>query len=489
MSTRPEQDHLESAGDEALDAILGGGIPARSVVIVAGEPGSGKTLTTLQLVFRAAGRGKRVLFFTTLSEPALKLMRHMQGFAFFDERLLQAQIVMSDLGGLMRESAAAALAAIEERVAAEEPDFVIVDSFKVLADAVRSEPNARAMLYDLAVQVTGWGCTTLLIGEYTRAEIATLAEFAIADGIIRLGSERQGLTSVRELEVLKLRGAAHKTGAHFFDISRAGVTFFPRVSAAEVDDGGEEDADRASTGVAGLDELLAGGLPRRSTTLIQGGTGTGKTLLGLHFLIEGVRRGERGVLFTLEETPRQLRTIARSLGWDLAALERAGNLVIRYTSPVELSTDRYLYESRNALRELRASRAVFDSLTTMALGVPSARRFKEMVYSIAKHLRALGSTAVMTSETPQLLGASQLAGDGVSFISDNVIQLRYVELDGRLERAVSVLKARGIGHASELRSMAIGGDGVTVVGGRFQDLRGVLTGIPDRKIARKAHDE
>jgi circadian clock protein KaiC len=476
---------METSGNAALDSILGGGIPAQSVVVLAGEPGSGKTVMTLQMMFHAARAGKRALYFTTLSEPAVKVMRFMQYFDFFDGALLEKQIVMSDLGKFIREGAASVLRELEDRVAKEEPDFVVIDSFKVIAELLRHDAKGRAMIYDLAVQMAAWGATTLLVGEYTREEVVANAEFGIADGIIRLGSERQGLTSVREIEVLKLRGAAHRSGTHFFDISSHGVTFFPRVSAPEASEKNHAvpvgPMPRAAVGIEGLDELLQSGLPRESTTVVQGGTGTGKTLLALQFLLEGARRGERGVLFTLEETPDQLRQVAHGFGWDLAALEKQDLLVIRYTSPVELSTDRYLYVATNELSELRASRAVFDSLTTMSLGVPSERRFKEMVYAITKHLRALGITTMMTAETPQLLGMAQLTGDGVSFIADNVIQLRYVELDGRLERALSVLKARGIKHETELRSMSIEAGGIKLVRGRFQDMRGVLTGIPAKR--------
>lgn len=474
---------LETTGDVALDSILGGGIPTRSVVIVAGEPGSGKTVMTLQMLFHAARRGKRSLYFTTLSEPAVKVLRYMQQFDFFEAQLLDKQVVMSDLGQYVRQGAKAILSEIEARIAREEPDFVVIDSFKVIVELLRGEANARAMIYDLAVQLAAWGATTLLVGEYSRNEIGSSAEFGIADGILRLGSERQGLTSVREIEVMKLRGAAHKSGTHFFHIDASGASFFPRVSAPSTAASVAIRTDRARTGVAGLDELLNGGLPRNGTTLVQGATGTGKTLLGLHFLVEGARLGERGALFTLEETPEQLRAVARGFGWDLAALEAAGLLVIRYMSPVELSTDRYLYEARNELSELGASRAVFDSLTTMSLGVPSDRRFKEMVYAITKHFRALGTTTLMTAETPQLIGPVQLAGDGASFIADNVVQLRYLEIEGRLERAISVLKARGIKHESELRSMLIEESGIRIVSGRFQYMHGVLTGIPEKKEA------
>lgn len=473
-----DQLEVEPTGDAALDLILGGGIPTRSVVVIAGEPGSGKTVMTLQMAFHAATRGKRILYFTTLSEPALKVMRFMRYFDFFDQAALDHKIVLADLGRFLREGGKATLDELERRIAEDEPDFVVIDSFKAIAEHLRCEPNARAMIYDLAVQMAAWGATTLLVGEYTRDEIAIFPEFGIADGILRLGSARQGLASVREVEVLKMRGAAHRSGVHFFDIARRGATFYPRVSAPADVDGEEDTSRRASMGVPGLDDLLGGGVPVHGSTLIQGGTGTGKTLLGLHFLLEGIRHGERGVLFTLEESAPQLRAVGRSLGLDLAALEAKDQLSIRYTSPVELSTDRFLYEARNEIRDLGAKRAVFDSLTTMALGVASERRFKEMVYAITKHLRAAAVTAILTAESPQLLGTAHLTGDGVSFIADNVIQLRYIEIEGRLERAISVLKARGIKHESELRSMTIGQGGIDVVAGRFRDMRGVLTGIP-----------
>jgi circadian clock protein KaiC len=104
-----------------------------------------------------------------------------------------------------------------------------------------------------------------------------------------------------------------------------------------------------------------------------------------------------------------------------------------------------------------------------------------MTYAIAQHMRDLGVTVVMTVETEQQLGTAQIGAQGVSFVADNLVQLRYVELDGRLERALSVIKARGVQHVTELRSLVIGADGLHVVAGRFADLRGVLTGFPARE--------
>jgi circadian clock protein KaiC len=143
-----------------------------------------------------------------------------------------------------------------------------------------------------------------------------------------------------------------------------------------------------------------------------------------------------------------------------------------------MSTDRFLYEARTEVAASGARRVVLDSLSTMALGVPSERRFREMAYAISKHLCSLGVTLLLTVESEQLIGTANIGSHGVSFIADNLIQVRYVELEGRLERAISVIKARGVQHESELRSMTIAKGGIRVESGRFKDMRGVLTGMP-----------
>ena len=236
--------------------------------------------------------------------------------------------------------------------------------------------------------------------------------------------------------------------------------------------------ERVPTGAAGLDEMLGGGLPRASATVVQGGTGTGKTLLGLQFLLEGARNGEPGIHFTLEETANQLRRIARGLGWDLRPFEERGLFTFSYVVTGR-AVDRPLPGSGAAARSSGsvARRAVLDSLTSMALGVPSERRFKELVYAITKHFRAAGVTLNMNMEIADLLGSAQLSGHGVSFAADNVIQLKYVEVEGRLERGISVLKARGVRHATDVRRLSIGAGRIDVESA-FAGLRGVLTGLP-----------
>jgi circadian clock protein KaiC len=239
-----------STGSAPLDAILGGGIPAGSVTVVAGEPGAGKTVFTLQTLFHHARQGKKCFYFTTLSEPALKIIRYMQLFSFFDARLVEERVVFADLGSTLRQDGAEkALTQIIQYVESEEPDLVAIDSFKAIHDLLPSAAHGRAFVYDLAVGMAAWGATTLLVGEYTLEDIGVAPEFAIADGIVRLSNEREALTTARQFEIVKMRGANYVTGRHFFEIGADGLSFYPRVRGPEMIDEPPVDlTERAATG-------------------------------------------------------------------------------------------------------------------------------------------------------------------------------------------------------------------------------------------------
>ncbi|MBV8084371.1 MAG: AAA family ATPase [Chloroflexi bacterium] len=468
---------LLSTGIPKLDELLGGGIPSESMTILTGAPGTGKTVFALQMLFAAAGAGKKCLYLTTLSEPAIKVLRYMQRFSFFDERLVDEQLVLRDLGAILQGGGPrAALDELTQLVERVEPALVVVDSFKAIHEVIADPIEGRVAIHNAAIQWAAWGATTFLIGEYTQHEIGTMPEFAIADGIIEFVAEHENLTALRQLEVHKLRGAAYAPGRHFLDITKDGLRVFPRVAAGLERGWPAVEGGRISSGVAGLDALFGGGPVRGTATLVEGGSGTGKTLLGLHFAIEGARKGEPVLWVSLEESAAQLRATAGGFGWKLADLEAHGTLRILELSRIELSPDRMLSEVADLMREMRAQRLVFDSLTAAAAGMTSMQRFQNTIVALVKHLQIAGVSMLLTAESVSLLGSSELSGLGLASVADTLLLFRYLEIGGHLERAASLLKARGIQHTTELHELTISGSGLEV-GPPLTRLLGALTNV------------
>ncbi len=476
---RPHQQEVGKlvTGIPGLDSILSGGIPECSINIIAGHPGSGKTIFTQQLIYNNASPTRKVLYLTTLSEPAMKVLRYLQKFTFFDAEKVGTEVIYLDIGEVIRDKGLEdATAIIVEHVQEHKPAIVGVDSFKAIHDMAKDIVEVRKFGYDLSVQLTTWGVTAFFVGEYTQEEIEREPIFAIADGIIRLLSQPQGLHYQRYVDVLKMRGVGYFTGLHPFTISNDGLTVYPRIRTPEVFPEYELEPERISMGLTELDAMLGGGLPRGSATMVAGSAGTGKTLMGLHFITEGAARGEPGVIVTFQENPMQLRGIARSFGWDLAALEEQGLLFHLYHSPVEIQPDIHAGRVKAAVEKVGARRVLIDSIKDIEIATPDKVRYKDYIYSLINGLKMENITTLLTNEIPELFGPFRLSEHGVSFIADNVILLRYVELAGRMGRAINIMKVRGSQHSKEIRAFEITDEGLRI--GEPIRMTGVLTGSP-----------
>lgn len=465
-------------GIASLDEILGGGIPLYSVNLITGAPGCGKTILMQQMAFANASPERKCIYFTTLSEPSFKLIRYQQQFSYFDVGKLGEDIHFIDIGGVIREQGVdEALITINNYIEKHAAAIVVIDSFKALHDLTTSKARARQFGYDLAVQLAAWGCTSFLVGEYTEHEIQNEPVFAVADGIIHMENKKHGMQNVRTLNVTKMRGRKVFTGDHPFSISEDGIAVYPRVKTPAIPASFEIGDVKLSSGVPGLDEMLKGGYPRGSVTLVVGGAGSGKTLTGLQFVVQGVGAGEPGLIVTFQETPSQLASIARGFGWDLEELQASGLLRVLYTSPVELSVDMHTALIKDAIQELGAKRVVIDSLMDIEMATPDKVRFKDYIYSLVNYFRAQGITSLLTNEIPELFGSLQLSSAGISFISDTVILLRYVEMESAVTRAISVLKMRGSDHDKSLREFRITSEGIEILE-RFEGSTGILQGQP-----------
>jgi circadian clock protein KaiC len=476
MSNEPLR--LVPTGVPSLDTILDGGIPLYSVNIIAGSSGSGKTILTQQILFHNCHDDVRGIFFTTLSEPAFKMIRYQQQFAYFDLERLNQNVFFVDIGQVLRtKSLDDALRVINQHVEEIGAQFIAIDSFKAVYELVGNRQDERRFGYDLAVSLATWTCTSFLVGEYTPTEIDNEPIFAVADGIFYLNNPKQGMQNVRRLNILKMRGMSYFTGDHPFTISSEGMKVYPRIRTPEEFTEYDMMSDRVAVGVPSLDAMIDNGFPRGTTTMVAGAAGTGKTLLGLHFIVNGGARGEPGVIVTFQENPVQLREIARSFGWDLRQMEAEGMLAHLYNSPVEIQPDIHTDRVKMAVERVGARRVLIDSLRDLEIATPDKVRYRDYVYSLVEDFKRHGITTLITNEIAQLFGEFQLSEHGISFIADNVILLRYVELEGRISRALSILKMRGSFHDKTIRELLISNQGIAI-GEPIKALTGILTGTP-----------
>ena len=229
-----------------------------------GEPGSGKTTLAEEFIFaNADDDGRTILYLTTLSEPLDKVIKYLQQFQFFDATKMGATVQYDALGAeLAANGVGALLPRIKDAIKTLSPKIIVIDSFKAIHDLATSTQEMRLMLHEVAGLLAAYNTTVLLVGEYRHEDIAMFPEFAVADGIIELARNSLGTRDERYLRVFKLRGSSYRPGFHAFEISTAGLHVYPRLVSPVEAASYSRDVRRSSSGVPGLDPMLAGGFGR-----------------------------------------------------------------------------------------------------------------------------------------------------------------------------------------------------------------------------------
>ncbi len=470
-------------GVPGLDEILGGGLPEYSFNIIAGAPGGGKTTLTHQVMFANATPERPALYFTVLGEPAIKMLRYQQQFRFFDPAKLNTAIRFINLSEVVLEKDLdAVLAEIVKEVEAATPGIVIVDSFRTVvrkAAGGTGDVELQAFVQRLALHLTSWQATTFLIGEYTDGEVRDNPVFTVADGLLWLYQQVERNSIVRKLQVMKLRGQASVPGLHTFRITADGVQAFPRNFGLTGRVNKPRDRRRLSCGVAALDAMMGGGIPEGDSVLIAGPSGSGKSAIGTQFIAEGLRRGEPGIAAIFEERPEEYAGRAASLGMDFDTPQDDGKLEILYLRPLDLSVDETMREIIDAVERMGAKRLVIDSLAGFELALAPGFRtdFRESLYRMIGALTRTGVTIVSTVELVESFTELALSPYAISFLSDDIVRLRYVEIDGRLRKVLMVVKMRGGDHSKDIVEYDITPEGVRL-GERITGYHGLITGVP-----------
>ncbi|MGI4757266.1 MAG: RAD55 family ATPase [Janthinobacterium lividum] len=474
-------------GVPGLDEVLGGGVPEFSFNIVAGAPGCGKTTLAHQFLFANATEARPAIYFTVLGEPALKMLRYQQQYPFFDVDKLNTAVRFINLSEELLESGLnGVLEAIRKELEDCRPSIVVVDSFRSVMRGKatgKQERKVQGFVQRLALLLTTSEATTFLIGEYSESEQQSNPIFTVADGIIWLFQEVERNSVVRKLQILKLRGQMSVPGLHTFRITGSGLQAFSRTLGLTGKKKNVPERKRLSTGIPALDKMMSGGIPEGDSILIAGASGTGKSLIATQFINAGLREGEPGIIAVFEERAEEYAGRAASFGLDLQTPLKDSRLEIIYLRPLDLSVDEMMQELIDAVQRTGAKRMVIDSLAgfEMALAPGFRADFRESLYRMIFALTGVGITVMSTLEITETFTELSFSSYQISFLTDDIIRLRYAEIGGELRKIMMIVKMRGAAHSNQIREYTITPEGITI-GECLSDHEKLITGIPKRPV-------
>ena len=475
---------LAKTGIWGLDNILSGGLSRQHVFLLEGAPGTGKTTIALQFLMEGARAGEKCLYIT-LSEteaelrggaashgwsldPNIDVFELLPPESLLDSDQQQSLLYSSDLE--LGETTKQIFEAVEKAQASR----VVLDSLSEIRLLAQSSLRYRRQILALKHFFAKLGTTVMMLDDLT-AELADKTVHSVAHGVVRLeelapayGAER------RRIRVIKYRGVKFRGGYHDVTITTGGLNVFPRLVASEHRTTFARHT--TSSGVAGLDGLLGGGIESGSSTLILGPAGTGKSLIAVVFVAAAIARGEKAALFVFDEELGLLFSRMKGLGIDLEAMQRAGDLAIEQVDAAEVSPGEFAHRVRKRVDEDRIQTVVIDSLNGYQAAMPEENSLILHVHELLQYLNRQGAATFMTVAQHGLVGDMKSPVD-VTYLADTVILLRYFEALGTVRRAISVIKKRTGTHEATIREYRIDHRGLTI-GEPLDGFQGVLRGVP-----------
>jgi circadian clock protein KaiC len=485
---------LISTGIAGLDEILGGGLAPDRLYLVEGAPGAGKTTLALGFLLAGAAAGEAGLY-VTLSETAaeLRAVAASHGWAPLPDRLGVFDLGAAEAavaGGPARDQTVLHAWEVElgetvdllmREVERRNPARVAFDSLSELRLLAQDPLRYRRQILALKQFFAGRHCTVLLLDDLTAvAGQADLQLQSLCHGIVAL--ERRTLDygpARRRLEVAKMRGASYSEGWHDYTVRTGGLEVYPRLAGAPVAVDVSHGSARAPlpSGVVALDALLGGGAMRGTSVLLTGPTGTGKTTIAMRYAVAAAERGERAAVYEFDERSNTLAARCAAAGIDLAPHVAAGRIGLRRVNPAELSPGGFADLVRTEVEERGAGLLVIDSLNGYFAAMPEEHQLLLQMHELLSYLNVKGATTFLIHAQQGLIG--DVAGAlNVSYLADAVVLLRFFEADGRVRKAISVVKNRGGRHEDTIRELRIGPPEGVEVGPPLTEFHGVLTGTP-----------
>jgi circadian clock protein KaiC len=476
---------VASTGVSGLDEVLGGGFPPHRIYLIQGDPGVGKTTLALQYLLKGRELGEKTLY-VTLSETReeIEAVARSHGWGLDGIEIHEMaeggagpEIVEDDntlylpseveLGERMRS-----LLTTVDRV---KPRRVVVDSCSELRLLAQTPLRFRRQIIALKQGLVDRRCTILLL-ENTLVKGGDVLLQSLVHGVVDMeqlsplyGAER------RRLRVTKLREVKFRGGYHDMNIEKDGIVVFPRLVASEHHT--EFRAEMLSSGIASLDSLVGGGLDRGTSSLFMGPAGSGKSALASRYVHAALQRGESAAFFAFDESVSTLFSRSAALGMDLRPHVASRKLLVQQVDPAELSPGELVHRVRVAVEQGKSSVVVIDSLNGYLHSMPEEQFVVTQMHELLSYLRQQGVVTILVMVQNGILGEGMSSPVDVSYLADTVVLFRFFEAEGRVRKAISVMKKRTGGHEDTIREFSLSSAGLSV-GAPLRDLHGVLRGTP-----------
>ncbi|MGI4799754.1 MAG: ATPase domain-containing protein, partial [Janthinobacterium lividum] len=353
---------------------------------------------------------------------------------------------------------------------------VVFDSLSEMRLLAQDALRFRRQVLALKQFFAGQGATVLLLDDRVgNAAGPDLQLHSLCHGVITL--ERLTLdfgAARRRLEVAKMRGARYREGWHDYTIRFGGLDVFPRLVATEHHT--PFVGDPVVSGIPALDALLGGGPLRGTCTLLSGPAGAGKSTLSLQYVHAAAERGERCAIYQFDERAGTFLTRSAKLGLDLQPHLDADRIILRQIDPAELSPGEFAHMLRLDVERNETQLVVIDSLNGYLMAMPQEKQLMLQLHELLSYLNQRGVLTLVINPQTGLMGSMQ-SSISVSYIADTIVLLRFFEAQGRVRKAISVIKNRGGGHEDAIRELRIDTEGLRI-GEVLAGFQGVLTGTP-----------